>query len=137
MASNDKTFYEIGLEAMNSMIEALDAGRPLTSREVEVPDAPKSLSGDEIAHIRTDQFGVSQDVFARLLNVATKTVQAWEQGRNSPTGATLRLIRIAQEDPRILLKDIRVSRPRATRGRSKPHFSQGSRGATRSSRVRN
>ena len=71
--------------------------------------------------IRTARFGVSQDVFARLLNVSVKTVQAWEQGRNTPGGATLRLIRLAQETPEILLKQVRLTRRRPLRGRSVAH----------------
>jgi len=121
MASKSKTFFEIGRDAMLSVIDALDAGRPLTTRQVEVPSPPEALSAEDIIRIRAEQFGVSQDVFAKLLNVSTKTVQAWEQGRNTPTGATLRLIRLAQESPNILLKQVRVSRPRSLRHRSHAH----------------
>ena len=33
---------------------------------------------------------MSQSVFARVLNVSTKTVQSWEQGERKPSYAALR-----------------------------------------------
>ncbi len=125
MAAKEKTFYEIGRDALADMIDDLEANRPLTAREVQLPEPPALLTAEEIARIRAEQFGVSQEVFARLLNVAVKTVQAWEQGRNVPTGATLRLIRLAQKDPGILLGGVRISRRRPGHRQSQPHFSSG------------
>ena len=47
--------------------------------------------------------GLSQPDFARLLGVSVRTLQEWEQGRRSPTGAARTLLHIAAKNPRALL----------------------------------
>lgn len=46
--------------------------------------------------------GMSQCDFARLLGVSVRTLQEWEQGRRSPSGAAKTLLRIAQQHPDVL-----------------------------------
>ena len=46
---------------------------------------------------------LSVSLFATLLGVTDKTVEAWERGTNSPSGPALRLMRMAQKNPDILL----------------------------------
>jgi len=41
--------------------------------------------------------------FARLLGVAVRTLQEWEQGRRAPSGAARTLILIANRNPKALL----------------------------------
>ncbi len=43
--------------------------------------------------------GLSQRKFARLLGVSVRTLQEWEQGRRSPSGAARTLLRIAAKNP--------------------------------------
>jgi DNA-binding XRE family transcriptional regulator len=57
---------------------------------------------DRIRALR-DGLGVSQAVFADLLNVSLSTVRAWEQGQRRPHGPSLRLLEVAEEEPRALL----------------------------------
>ena len=95
-------FYEGIRDAMLDGIESLKQGKTLTRREVSVVPLPNRMTGREVHLLRVRKLRVSQHVFAHLLNVAPATVQAWEQGRNRPTGATLRLLRLAEKDPTIL-----------------------------------
>ena len=46
---------------------------------------------------------LSVSMFASLLGVTEKTVEAWERGTNTPSGSSLRLMRMAQKNPDILL----------------------------------
>jgi putative transcriptional regulator len=46
-------------------------------RTTTLPRPPKELSPKEIAQVRS-QLNVSQAVFARYLDISTKTVQSWE-----------------------------------------------------------
>ena len=43
--------------------------------------------------------GLSQVMFAGSLGVSPKTVEAWENGRNKPEGASRRLLEIVRDDP--------------------------------------
>ena len=47
--------------------------------------------------------GLSQQDFANLLGVSTRTLQDWEQGRREPTGAAKTLLKVAASHPKILL----------------------------------
>jgi putative transcriptional regulator len=75
----------------------------LKTTVIELPDPPPVILAEEVARLRLDH-EMSQAVFARLLNVSTKTVQSWEQGTRKPSRAALRLIQIFGEDPGGLLR---------------------------------
>jgi transcriptional regulator with XRE-family HTH domain len=53
-----------------------------------------------------------------LLNVSRSTVRAWEQGRRSPDGPSLRLLEVAAERPSALL-EVATGRGAAARGRDR------------------
>ena len=46
----------------------------------------------------------SQALFAMSLGVSLKTVEAWESGKNVPSGPALRMIEMLKDDPDVLLK---------------------------------
>lgn len=46
--------------------------------------------------------GLSQAEFARLLGVSVRTLQQWEQGRRTPSGAAQTLLCIAERHPKVL-----------------------------------
>ena len=46
--------------------------------------------------------GMTQAEFASALSISKRTLQEWEQGRRSPSGAAQALIRIAQKHPDVL-----------------------------------
>lgn len=56
-----------------------------------------------IKQIRTN-LGVTQVMFAMLLGVSNKTVEAWEAGRNIPDGPARRLLSMIEDDPEIFVK---------------------------------
>ena len=47
--------------------------------------------------------GLSQEQFARLLDIPVRTLQEREQGRREPTGAARTLLRVAVHSPEALL----------------------------------
>jgi len=47
---------------------------------------------------------VSQEVFARLLNVPLVTAKSWVAGRRKPSGAAARLLQLAERRPKVLLE---------------------------------
>ncbi len=60
-----------------------------------------SISHVDIKNIRT-QIGVSQAVFAKLLNISISTVRQWEQGVRKPNGSTMVLLELLQKNPMLL-----------------------------------
>lgn len=48
------------------------------------------------------RIGLSQSEFAKLLGVSLRTLQEWEQGRRTPSGAARSLITIAIKKPDLL-----------------------------------
>jgi putative transcriptional regulator len=96
-----KCFEEIrgGLE---EVIDSFEKGRKLTCREVSLPEPPRGLTGKDIADLRKKKLNVSQHIFAFLLNVSPRTIQAWEQNINTPSGPALRMLWLLQKSPDIL-----------------------------------
>src|SRR5271163_4351613 len=75
----------------------------LKTTTLEMPDRPPEVGAEELMKLRLKS-GMSQAVFARLLNVSTKTVQSWEQGHRKPSQAALRLIQVFRHNPSGLLE---------------------------------
>ena len=46
---------------------------------------------------------VSQSQFARMIGVSVDTVQNWEQGRRTPRGPAMALLRIFEENPKVVV----------------------------------
>jgi len=65
-----------------------------SARVTEVPVSP-------IVSVR-NAVGLSQTHFATLLGVSVRTLQEWEQGRRSPSGAAKTLLRVAEKHPDVL-----------------------------------
>ncbi len=85
----------------------------LKTTTLELPDRPPEIGAEELVKIRLAS-GMSQAVFARLLNVSPKTVQSWEQGHRKPSQAALRLIQVFRHDPSGLFEVAGMSGPIAT-----------------------
>ena len=70
----------------------IKAGRAARVQQVKVSDVIE-------ARMRS---GLSQQQFADVLGVSRRTLEAWEQGRRSPTGAARSLLTIAARRPDVL-----------------------------------
>ena len=68
----------------------------LRTREVILPDLPRSYNAEDIYGIRM-RLGYSQAVFARVVAVSVQTVRSWEQGVRKPSGSAARVISILDE----------------------------------------
>ena len=90
---------------MDAAQQALEhaQGKRQDLRTTMLPKPPKKFSAGEIVKIR-GRLNVSQAVFARCLNISPKTVQSWEQGTGKPSGASLKLLSIAEKNPNVLLE---------------------------------
>jgi len=82
---------ELGLKLLRSVRE-MNARKFARVTEVEV---------NEVVRARQST-GLSQAEFASALSISKRTLQEWEQGRRSPSGAAQALIRIASKHPEVL-----------------------------------
>lgn len=78
----------LGEELLAAIID-VKAGRHGEVHRVEVTEAAEARS----------KTGLSQPKFAELLGVSVRTLQEWEQGRRSPSGAARSLLHIAALRP--------------------------------------
>jgi putative transcriptional regulator len=79
----------------------------LTLRTVEVPAPPPEVAAKQVTCLRA-KTGMSQAVFARVLNVSTKTVQSWEQGERKPSHAALRMLQVFRENPAFVFEIVGI-----------------------------
>jgi putative transcriptional regulator len=79
----------------------------LTLRTVQLPAPPPAMPAAEITSLRATT-GMSQALFARVLNVSTKTVQSWEQGERKPSHAALRMLQVFRENPTFVFKVVGI-----------------------------
>src|SRR5258708_79776 len=86
-----KAKRDVGREILEGILE-LKAGD--TGRVTNLPSDSQIREGT----------GLSQARFAQLLGVSVRTLQEWEQGRRSPTGAARTLLLIAARNPKALLE---------------------------------
>ena len=82
---------ELGLKLLQSVRE-MKAGQAARVTKVKL---------NEVAQAR-QKSGLSQTEFADDLGISKRTLQEWEQGRRSPSGAAQTLIRIAERHPEVV-----------------------------------
>lgn len=87
----DKAKRDIGREILDGILE-LKRGE--IGRVINLPSVTEIREGT----------GLSQTRFAQLLGVSVRTLQEWEQGRRSPSGAARTLLLIAARNPKALLE---------------------------------
>ena len=86
-------------QAVLASLRGWDRGEPMTVRHVRQIAQPAPRRGAEIKKLRTETLGVSQALFAQLLGVSVKLVEAWEADRNAPAGPVRRLFELIERDP--------------------------------------
>lgn len=118
----DENFGELLIQGLRE-VRAIQRGesepahrvrRVVTAQEAEV-EPPRHYKGAGIQKIR-ERMGLSQTVFARVLNASPETVKAWEQGKREPDGMALALLEVANNHPEALLERVREKPARLDRG---------------------
>lgn len=75
--------------------------RRITARGATV-QPPPTYPAAAISRIR-ERMGLSQALFAQVLNASPETVKAWEQGKRVPDGMALALLEVAERSPDVLM----------------------------------
>jgi len=82
---------DLGEELLTS-VKQMKAGQVAKEHHIAVSQAVE-------ARLAT---GLSQSTFAQLIGVSKRTLQEWEQGRRTPSGAAAALLKIAVSHPDVL-----------------------------------
>ncbi|MGN6166678.1 MAG: helix-turn-helix domain-containing protein, partial [Solirubrobacteraceae bacterium] len=73
----------------------------VTARNAPAVRPAPAVTGDAVKAIRS-AYGMSQPVFARILNVSSETVKGWEQGKKRPDGPARRLLEVVRRHPDVV-----------------------------------
>ena len=90
---------------MTSKTKMSDEGAELLKavEQMKKGEKGRSYSKEQLLAISARKsVKLTQREFAKLLNVSIDTVQDWEQGRRSPRGAAMTLLKIAKSNPEVL-----------------------------------
>ena len=85
-----------------------DFERAIPRRQRERIIRGRISSGDDVVALRRF-IGMTQQQFADALGISVHTLRNWEQGRRSPEGPALALLRIAARHPRVLRENLAAS----------------------------
>lgn len=86
-------------DLISSNIKTSFTEKELKELGVEIPKV--KINAKDIQKIR-EKTKLSQNVFAKVLNVSSSSVKQWEQGKRIPTGSTKILLELLKENPNIL-----------------------------------
>ncbi len=81
--------------------------KTLKTHKRELPSPAPHFSSRDVKKIRQQTFGVTQEEFAKILNVAVTTVRSWEQGIRKPAEASNRLLQILERMGPTVLKELK------------------------------
>jgi putative transcriptional regulator len=91
-------------QAVIASLRGWERGEPVTTRHVKRIPQPRQLTPQQVRKLRTQTLNVSQSVFASLLGVSVKLVEAWEAGRNQPAAPVRRLFEVISRNPQEFLR---------------------------------
>ena len=69
--------------------------------EVKFYDIDSEIDGNKVKALR-NQLNMSQTFFAEVLGLSKKTIEKWEQGKNSIKGTSSRLLYLIEKDHTLL-----------------------------------
>lgn len=99
------------MSLMNQLTTSLDeleqhikGEKRLKTKKIRTKSLP-SYSERDIKAIRI-KAQLSQKMLSDVIGVSSKTVEAWEQGKNSPNGSSARILQILNNNPDIILNEL-------------------------------
>lgn len=91
------TVYEGIMQGLNEAIAYNEGKINARTKTISIEPVP-AFEATEIRGIR-HELGMTQVLFAGFMGVSTKTVEAWEAGRNMPDGPARRILAMLKTDP--------------------------------------
>ena len=95
--NEEVSLFEEIKAGLEEAIEYKKGNIKLRTTTMKIEKLPK-YKGKQIKNIRK-KLTLTQSIFARLLGVSVKTVEAWETGTNIPNGPAQRILNALKKDP--------------------------------------
>lgn len=90
--------YESIMQGLTEAIEySKGTSKNARVHTISVEPLP-TFDAESIKSVRSD-LGMTQVVFASVMGVSKKTVEAWEEGVNTPSGPSCRLLEMFRTNP--------------------------------------
>ncbi len=99
----DNSLFDSLKTSLNKALEHTEGKREVRSRKLSIKPIPKYTSED-IKEIRK-KVELTQLLFAQMLDVSKKTVEAWEAGSNVPNGSAMRLLQLLEDKPQVVKEE--------------------------------
>lgn len=95
------------IDGLEEFVSDLKADKPLTGHRLVLNVEPQTYTAEQVKATRR-LLQLSQAMFAKFLGASTKSVSAWEQGREPP-GMACRFMDEIQRNPNYFRQRIRDS----------------------------
>ena len=92
----EKEYFDALMESLEDAA-AFAQGDTSRAKVVDVEDPVPAYAAKDVARTRMD-LNLSQRALAGVLGVSVRTVEAWEAGRNVPSGAARHLLFLLDSD---------------------------------------
>ncbi len=86
----------------NELLQSIDQARKIHAGKLKAGRVTR-FNPIMVRNIRL-KLHASQASFARMIGVSIDTLQNWEQGRRRPEGPALALLKVAENNPRAIIK---------------------------------
>ena len=106
MAEKETTLFEDLMQGLTEAI-AYERGEGAARVTAYTIEPVKFFDNNEIRAIRMKR-GMSQSMFANFMGISKKTVEAWECGRNHPTGSACRLLDLLDQNYELVLPFVKT-----------------------------
>ena len=89
--------YESIMQGLNEAIDYEKGNVKARTETLSVAPLP-NIESNDVKNIRLS-LNMTQVVFAKVIGVSVKTVEAWESGINTPSGIARRMLSLLKADP--------------------------------------
>ena len=88
-------------ELFNELLISTKEAKNILSKKI-APSRTFYINEPNAKEIRS-KFDLTQNEFAKLLNISVSTLKNWEQGRRKPQGTARVLLNVANSNPNVLI----------------------------------
>jgi putative transcriptional regulator len=94
-------------ELFSQLTESIREAGAIRRKEIQ-PGRVTHIEAPDIKGIRK-QHNLTQAQFAAMIGVSLRTLQEWEQGRRTPEGPAMVLLRVVSKFPEVVMQAIGVT----------------------------